>query len=329
MWHFSNWPGLSLFRALLRQVSVLRLPESSDGQATAGQDTLQNLVRYRFQRDKSIRSPSQVANGLRAGYDALDLVHAHNTQTPGATSRLANLIKSAARYAERTVRHRAALAAVRSPTSPQKLPKIAAIKDGATKANHSRYEHTRPVLERPLPLSEIKSGKRRVPYLVSAQGVPFLRYSKPQPISLGRVIRQHQKWEQKKWDQKHEAEADVRIGGWEDEWDDLVEGRGHQPGVENTGGMPSLVLRGDDGNGNLNGSVEPSWSEGPLQIEHELMTQINEKDRKHTEMGRKMWDVVVKERELAQQEKEDAKIQRKAARMAVRATEESPSAQDP
>ena len=179
-----------------------------------------------------------------------------------------------------------------------------------------------------MPLSEIKSGKRRVPYLVLAQGVPFLRYSKPQPISLGRVLRQYQKWEQKKWDQKREAEADIRIGMWEDEWEDLVEGRGQQQGVQDTGGMSSLSLRGDNRNTNLNRRVEPSWSKEPIDLEYDLTTQINEKDRKHGEMGRRMWEVVVKERELAEQEKNNSKSQRMAMRIAARATEESISAQD-
>ena len=53
--------------------------------------------------------------------------------------------------------------------------------------------------------------------------------------------------------------------------------------------------------------------------EGELYRQIKESDRKNAEMGHKMWEIVVKERELAAQEKREAKIQRRIERKAAAA----------
>jgi hypothetical protein len=53
--------------------------------------------------------------------------------------------------------------------------------------------------------------------------------------------------------------------------------------------------------------------------EGELYQQIKESDWKNAEMGRKMWEIVVKERELAAQEKREAKIQRRIERKAAAA----------
>jgi hypothetical protein len=173
------------------------------------------------------------------------------------------------------------------------------------------------VLERPLPLEEIKGGKRRVPNLVSAQGIPFLRYSKPQPISLSRVIRQKQNWDQKKWTQQGNLKGDIVIAQWEDEWDKIVAG---QEAEEQGRGKGKVGSPRDSDGGKEVGGREASWKYEVVVAEGELYRQIKEGDWKNAEMGRKMWEIVVKERELAAQEKREAKIQRRIERKAAAAS---------
>ena len=172
------------------------------------------------------------------------------------------------------------------------------------------------MLQRPLPLSEIKGGKRRVPNLISAHGVPFLRYSKPQPISLSRVIRQKQKRDQKKWTQREGLAIDTTIAQWEDEWDGAVQAQGAQEQGTRQSQL-KLVEKLDD-SGEANGQ-EGSWTYEIVSADRKLSRQIKEHDRNNAELGRTMWGIVVKERELAAQEKREAKIQRRIERKAAAA----------
>jgi len=67
------------------------------------------------------------------------------------------------------------------------------------------------------------SGVRRVPILCSANGVPFLRLKKPQPVSLSRILRQKIDRRQKVFDQMVLLDNYwLPIAQAEDDWDDLV-----------------------------------------------------------------------------------------------------------
>jgi hypothetical protein len=83
------------------------------------------------------------------------------------------------------------------------------------------------------------SGPRHVPIMSSANGVPFLRLTKPQPPSLSRILRQRLITRIKLFDTK------ITLGNWslpmatlEDEWDAEVNFRsrrnvdGHDDGVK-------------------------------------------------------------------------------------------------
>ena len=312
----TNSPGLALYRALLKQSSTVGVGHNDDGPRSKGSEVLSNLVQFRFRQDRKLLSPTQIINGLKAGYAALDLVHACNNKSPTATAQLKSLLGSTASRAEYIPTYRAALAAARSPTSPDKLRKIAHLKAIATKANSTRHPGSKPVIERPLPLSEIKGGKRRVPNLVSAQGVPFLRYRKPQPISLSRVIKQKQGLDQKRLTQQEGLRADTIIAQWEDEWDEVTEAH---KGEERGQNQDRLVASQASTDFTADEVREESWRHEPTIAEVELYQQMKETDRKNAELGRQMWGVLAKERELAEQEKREAKIQRRLKRKAATA----------
>ena len=294
----------------------MHIDDSNDDSRSKASETLSNLVQFRFRQDRKLQSPTQIINGLKAGYAALDLVHACNNNSPTALTQLKSLLETTASQADYTTAYRAALAAARSPTSPQKLAKIAHLRAVATKASSARYPGSKPVLERPLPLSEIKGGKRRVPNLISAQGVPFLRYSKPQPISLSRVIRQKQERDQKKLTQQEGLKTDVFIAQAEDKWDEIVKSQMSEEQRQLRGTLKSA--QESNGTGDDEGQ-EQSWKHEIVIAEAELYQQMKETTWENAEMGRKMWEIVVKERELAAQEKREAKIRRRIERKAAAA----------
>lgn len=165
--------GLSLYRALLKQSSALHVGGSNEHSPSKSSDVLSSLVQFRFHQDRKLKSPTQIANGLKAGYEALDLLHACNKNSPSALAQLKSLLKSTATQAEYTRAYRAALAAARSPTSPQKLAKIAHLRAIATKANSTRYPGSKPVLERPLPLDEIRGARDAFRIWFRRKGYPF------------------------------------------------------------------------------------------------------------------------------------------------------------
>ena len=174
------------------------------------------------------------------------------------------------------------------------------------------------MLERPLPLSEIKSGRRRVPNLVSAQGIPFLRYSKPQPVSLSRVLRQKQSWTLQKWEQKKELEYDLVIANWEDQWDDIIERQiSEETSQEEESEESTLFEPQDFDSREEDWGDRMSWNYAVRMAEEEITQKIMAKDQLNAAMGAKMWEIVLKERELAAQEKiatrDQRRIERKAA----------------
>ena len=70
------------------------------------------------------------------------------------------------------------------------------------------------------------SGLRHVPILASANGVPFLRLTKPQPPALSRILRQRLQRKQELFDIK------IILSNWwlpmckdEDVWDELINAR--------------------------------------------------------------------------------------------------------
>ena len=133
-----------------------------------------------------------------------------------------------------------------------------------------------------------------MPNLVATQGIPFLRYSKPQPIVLSRMIRQKSNWQIKKWGQRGTVEEAVSWGRHEDDWDTFVEEMRREG-------------KGDGGDGSTEDG--PGWCDAMQEADVELETKIREDDTKNILLGRRMWDIVVQERELAAKEKAEAKAQ--------------------
>lgn len=268
----------------------------------------------------------------------LDILQACNAGSPAALSKLTTLATSTYDLAESTAEFRAALAAARAPTSPKKLRKIQHLRAAADKASHTPAPGAglKSILQRPLPLSDIKGGKRYVPYLVATHGIPFLRYPGTQPIYLGRYIRQARAWNLRTWALRDKLTDESRpLARWEDEWDEMMRSRfgvgpasNEKPTARDnndTGNEENFLILDERGKvvaaaasprDNQDGH-EPRWTTAVDEAADELARAYDERVRTRADMGRKLYEVVLREREMAAREKLERKARRRAEKQAA------------
>jgi hypothetical protein len=135
-------------------------------------------------------------------------------------------------------------------------------------------------------------GIRRVPVLVDANGLPFIRYKKPQPENVSRMLRQKLEQRQKLWNHLHNLESYfLPLAEYEDKWDAIVE--------RNTG----KKLDGVDREATF-------WNEMKAAkiSTQELMRKEVTKQKDRVQV---MTNIILKERELAALERDE---RRKLAR---------------
>ncbi|KAL4920221.1 hypothetical protein BDW62DRAFT_13636 [Aspergillus aurantiobrunneus] len=255
---------LALYRALLRRCNNL--------QQTAPQlISVQPHIQARFRKYKDLQSPSQTANALKAGYEALDLLHSASQGNKNDS----NLITTILSEAHLTKQRKRELQATLSVLQPKKQLSRKQIKIRENQRLQAETDQPHPertsILSRPRP---VVCGKRHIPVLVSASGVPFLRIKKPQPRSVTRVIRQKQK---RRWswiERRERLELEILFGQDEDYWDTLT-----------TGGE------------------EERWVNAPRAARAGVNNQILKHDKKNKALAEAMWKVVLAERKLAEEEK--------------------------
>lgn len=109
--------------------------------------------------------------------------------------------------------------------------------------------------------------------LVNARGIPFLRIKKPQPRNLSGFLRAKL---EKRWhciEVRDRLQSELLFAKDEDTWDRLTN------------------------------AVEPcKWTDDVQQSLEMIFAKIANIDRTNKEMAEKMWQVVLKERELAAKE---------------------------
>lgn len=137
-----------------------------------------------------------------------------------------------------------------------------------------RHPDATSILARPRP---VVSGKRRVPVLVNARGVPFLRIKKPQPLNLSGVLRSKLENRWKRIERRERLETDLLIARGEDTWDKLT--RGQEP---------------------------DTWSQVVSDALTEVNDKIRESDLQNKKLAHDMWKVVLAERKLAEEEEKRA-----------------------
>ncbi|KAL5365644.1 hypothetical protein BJX96DRAFT_15050 [Aspergillus floccosus] len=260
---------LALYRALLRQSAYLpsKTPELS---------TCKWLVQHRFRKYKGIQSPSQVANALRAGYEALDLFHSASLGNQRDINRITTLISENERIREqRAIRQRAlSKANPPRPLSPRQRQKEESRRFQEQTAR--RHPDATSIFSRP---RLIVNGRRKIPVLVNARGVPFLRIKKPQPKNLSGVIRTKLEKRWKRIERRDRLQLQLLFCKDEDYWDALTT----EPGAE-----------------------QERWVDEVRKGLSEVNRQIQESDKKNKEISEAMWKVVLAERQLAAREQQKA-----------------------
>ncbi|KAL2810468.1 hypothetical protein BJX63DRAFT_316200 [Aspergillus granulosus] len=255
---------LTLYRALLRQCNHI---SSSTPQLSAARAH----IRDRFRRYKNLQSPSQTAYALKAGYEGLDLLHSAAEGNQKDACLIQSILSETESIKKRKRKEQAAIAErlpVKQPTKKQlKAQENRRLQEMTTQ----RHPDATPILSRPRPAV---SGRRHVPVLVNARGIPFLRIKKHQPKNLSRVIRQKLDNRWSVIERRDRLVVEMYFAQDEDEWDRM------------TTGMES-----------------ETWYNTVRTSYEETLAYIKAIDDKNTKLAESMWKVVLAERELATKEK--------------------------
>jgi hypothetical protein len=141
---------------------------------------------------------------------------------------------------------------------------------------------------RPRAGAEIKSDVRRLPVLIGANGYPFIRVKKPQPEYLNRVLRD--KIERK----SVRLERVIEFGGErldlaveEQEWDERL---------------------------GLSGRGEGNWQKVLVEEAQRVGVQMQNESVRTGELGRRMTEVVDRERAVWEQERRAEKREKARVR---------------
>jgi hypothetical protein len=123
------------------------------------------------------------------------------------------------------------------------------------------------------------SGIRKIPILANATGIPFLRFTKPQPRNLSRIIRQKLEAKNKRFhDKVLLSHYHIPLGQQEDAWDDLVREYAEV------------------------GRREPRWIDEPRKALEEVLRKTEDVKAGATRLADKMQHIVEQETELARRE---------------------------
>ncbi len=163
------------------------------------------------------------------------------------------------------------------------------------------------ILERPYP---ILTGRRCVPHLIDACGITFLRYKKPQPEVITRMIISRARAYERRWDCTYKLRELISLGELEDAWDRML---------ERYCGLKQVHDR------------STSWATESSRAADDTTAIVRGQARREEELKRKLTRIRERERVLAEEEKARRKNEkqqrREARRPAVQEFTESPETQ--
>ncbi|KAJ6083998.1 Complex 1 LYR protein [Penicillium sp. IBT 16267x] len=262
---------LALYRSLLRQCS----PSTSNA-PWLGETRF--LARQRFRRYKDLQSPSQIINALRAGYQALDLLNSASKGNRQDENQITTILAQAKSTKEKYSAMQKEISQSKPPSPPKPLSERQIQKQKSIcheKETWLRDPNAESILSRPR--TKVR-GKRQVPVLVNARGVPFLRIKKPQPRNLSGVIRSKL---EKRWHRielRERLQVELLFAKDEDAWDHLTKTKAEDPTL---------------------------WSASVKSSLDDVCQKIKQTDQENREMSERMWQVVLDERELAAKEEKE------------------------
>ncbi|KAK8166534.1 hypothetical protein IWX90DRAFT_433109 [Phyllosticta citrichinensis] len=189
--------AIALYRALLASCSSVPV-------AAEERESLRNVVRNKFRRNQLVHSSRLLTLAFSSGYDTLDMFDRSVKGDTTSTTHICELLEQTPLHLKR----------------PPRIPKLPKQPEGriptACPPPEQQLLNTRPYMTVP--------GRRKIPILRVNNGVPFLMYSKPQPESLGRILRYQALKGQDRQNWLGVIENDMMPQArQEDFWDDLLE----------------------------------------------------------------------------------------------------------
>lgn len=199
---------------------------------------LRNAIRNKFRQNRKLQSSYQLGLSFKLGYEVTipraSLCVAKLTTTHQTVDKLDTATSTDTTTLSRLIAT-LPLGLTRAPPAPRPSPPPPPPPHPSGKHPLATLPPARAVLAvRPYPRV---TGQRRVPVLASANGIPFLRLTKPQPASLSRVLRQKLARRMATFHARIELQNYwLPLAQQEDEWDALVsreagKGRGLGDGV--------------------------------------------------------------------------------------------------
>lgn len=275
---------LALYRGLLRQAT--KLPDK-----TSSSHVIQ-LVRKRFQLDRTIVSPYVIVYALEQGRKAYDTICQAANGSKKAQAEVCNTLEQITALAHEQATLRTHQNSLRRPTSAQKAAKVAHLEKHRSKFWAARIPNPIPIAQRPVAQRKLPNPEkpRRIPVLTKTGGLPFLRYKAgAQSPKLSWVLRSHMKQDARRWDNVEKLKHEVEHGKLEDAWDAEMGKSLEEPE-----------------------HLESGWTSNVTPVQGQLTRKIEERTRERRWRAKKLDEIVQGEKKLALQEKQERKAKRRA-----------------
>ncbi|KAI9848125.1 MAG: E2 ubiquitin-conjugating protein mms2 [Thelocarpon superellum] len=247
----------------------------------ADRTAAKQLVRAAFRWNRDVQSTRLLTVALNAGYQIETLLRSSVAGDTASTSRVLSLLSTRPR-----------IEALQPPAEP-------------TRASHSPsgpFPGAAPVLSRP---HQHVSGRRHIPVLAVTGSLPFLRFKKPQSPFLSQVLRNKTRQKDRRYQVLRALEVSMPMAEHEDQWDRIVAVYGAREGSVDG----ARVQHGE----------RLSWSKAAREEVAALKARLWKEEERRTELARRFYAIVEKERELAMEDKAKRGRERKDRRAAAEA----------
>ncbi|KAL8748823.1 MAG: hypothetical protein Q9199_008045, partial [Rusavskia elegans] len=273
--------GFALFRALRRRSRNILPPEPSNH--------FQRHVNEAFRTNAKTQNQAAIRVALTAGYEVLDDLATRKLHVLRQLAESTALEKVAQ---GQSVRRRAS----DGPNDQESNHRKPQPFDTGKRSPHPAAKRVLDGLPPPLP-----GHRRRVPTMINANHIPFLRYKKPQSPFLSHMIRKKTDEREKRINRTQRLENLIPLAEDEDRWDDIV---------RETNG----VSRNDNGT---------TWACATREALSHVKRVHKDNTMKRMHIARRMFYIMDGERKLAEQEKLMRRDQRHQAYKARRRLKEA------
>ncbi|KAI4722335.1 hypothetical protein E4T48_01381 [Aureobasidium sp. EXF-10727] len=253
--------AIALYRALLTNCRAAPPPLEAS--------TLVAIVKNSFAKNRHVTSHNALRVSFAGGYEALQHLDASIAGNKPSTTYLETLLSRLP-------------AALKTTGPPHPAPPPTAPAKAAAPQGTALSHHPRPAFSLP--------SRRRIPILVSANKIPILRFTKPQPAALSHYLKSRITARQKRLDRKLALEAQVEIAHGEDEWDRILLAQGVK----------------DEGGGSVK-TAKVSWTREVYEALRYTINAIEAEGVKNKRMAEKMVAIIDEEKELAEVERKQRK----------------------